>query len=178
VAAQFAPSGPQAAFDAAIRYLVVGVPILLVALALALGLAYYAGLRAERDRPPQAPPPPDALPPWGGERRDSALAGAIVMTAYWLITSLYTFVLNARSGGAGVGDFVSQHLLQGILFIAFGYGFGAMGGRAPAARKLLDRIIVPPEERGRPTDSAPPTQYWEKRTGAGEAPAPVDDANR
>lgn len=166
-AAQFLPHGKPAPFDIAIRYLIVAAPLVLLALGIAMGLAYFAGLRAERDRPEEPPRAPDAVPPWGGERRDSALAGTIVMAAYWLLTSLYTLVLN-MGGAPNLASFVSQHLVQGILFLAFGYGMGALGGRAPAARKLLDRITVAPEQAGTASDTP-----LESTTGAEEHPAPV-----
>jgi hypothetical protein len=145
IGAQFQPHGNQDSFDQAIKYLLIAGPLVLMALGIALGLAYFAGLRAERDRPPKpADASPDEIPPWGGEQRDSALAGVVVMGAYWLITMLYSFVLNLHTSAA-LGSFISQHLIQGIIFLLFGYGLGALGGRAPAARHLLDAIAIPPE---------------------------------
>jgi hypothetical protein len=169
-AAQFTPHGQPAPFDVAIRYLVVAAPLVLLAFGSAVGLAYLAGLRAERDRPPEPPRAPDAVSPWGGERRDSALAGTIVMAAYWLLTSLYAFVLHV-GGATSLGTFLSQHVLQAVLFLAFGYGMGALGGRAPAARKLLDRISVTPADAV-PVSLAPAASP-ESTTGAEEHPAPV-----
>jgi hypothetical protein len=166
VAARLIPRGQPAPFDVAIRYLILAAPLVLLAVGLAVGLAYFAGLRAERDRPPEPPPAPDAVPPWGGERRDSALAGTIVMASYWLLTSLYGLVLN--TGGRTLGTFVTQ----GVLFLAFGYGMGALGGRAPAARKLLDDISVSPTA-ATPADLPPA----ESTAGAEEHPAPaLEDA--
>ena len=168
-AAHLAPTGHSASFDVAIRYLVVAAPLVLLAVGLSVGLAYYAGLRAERDRPKEPPRAPDAVPPWGGERRDSALAGTIVMACYWVMTTLYGLVLTP--GGVGtIGSFFSQHVVQGILFLAFGYGMGALGGRAPAARNLLDSIAVVPGS------SAPEDGTTEGgATGAGGVRAPVGD---
>jgi hypothetical protein len=158
IGAQFQPHGTQATFDQAIKYLLIAGPLMLIALGIALGLAYFAGMRAERDRPPRpAEAPPDEIPPWGGERRDSALAGAVVMGAYWLITMLYSFVLSLHANVAAFASFAGQHLIQGILFILFGYGLGALGGRTPAARRLLDAIAIPPELlSGAPAVDAPP----------------------
>lgn len=171
VAARFMPHGQPASFDVAIRYLIVAAPLVLLAVGLAVGLAYFAGLRAERDRPSEPPRAPDAVPPWGGERRDSALAGTIVMAAYWLLTSLYALVLN-MGGAVTFGSFLSQRLVQGILFLAFGYGMGALGGRAPAARRLLDSISVAPTDAGSSAGT-----HVESVTGAEDPPAPVvDDA--
>lgn len=167
VAAQFSPHGTAQPFEVVIRYLVIAAPLILLAFGIAVGLAYYAGLRAERDRPPEPPRPPDAVPPWGGERRDSALAGTIVMAAYWVLTSLYALVLN-MGGATTLGAFLSQRLTQGVLFLLFGFGMGALGGRAPAARKLLDSISISE------TDATPAVDAQvESATGAEEHLAPV-----
>lgn len=157
VGAQFLPHGNQATFDQAIKYVLIAGPLVLIALGVALGLAYFAGLRAERDRPPKpADEPPDAIPPWGGERRDSALAGVIVLGAYWLITMLYSLVLSLHANVTGIGSFIGQHIFQGIIYFLLGYGLGALGGRAPAARRLLDAIAIPPEVlTGPPLPEAP-----------------------
>lgn len=172
IGAQFQPHGNQATFDQAIKYLLIAGPLVLIALGIALGLAYFAGLRAERGRPPKpADTPPDEIPPWGGEQRDSALAGAIVMGVYWLITMLYSFVLNLHTNTAAIGGFISQHIIQGIIFLLFGYGLGALGGRAPAARRLLDAIAIPPEFlTGQPAAEAPRAAE-ESGTAAVDAPS-------
>jgi hypothetical protein len=172
VAAHFAPTGRGATFDVAIRYLVVAAPLVLLAVGLAVGLAYFAGLQAERDRPQEPPRSLDAVPPWGGERRDSALAGTIVMASYWVLTSLFSLVVSQGTVG-GVGGFLSGHALQGVLLLAFGYGMGALGGRAPAARKLLDSLVVAPGEVARADNSS-----VESEAGVGGDPAPAADDAR
>jgi hypothetical protein len=150
VGSAFQPHSNRANFDQAIKYVLIAGPLVLIALGVAFGLAYYAGLRAERDRPPKvSTSKQDELPPWGGERRDSWLAGMIVMAAYWLITALYTFVLTSRTPGFTLDGFLGQKLVQGFIFLAFGYGMGALGGRAPAAHSLLDSITIatPPKSQ-------------------------------
>ncbi|HEX9057987.1 MAG TPA: hypothetical protein VF818_10695 [Ktedonobacterales bacterium] len=164
VGSAFQPHSNRATFDQAIKYVLIAGPLVLIALGVALGLAYYAGLRAERDRPPKVSTSPDELPPWGGERRDSWLAGVIVMAAYWLITSLYTFVLTSRTPGFTLDGFLTQKLVQGLIFLAFGYGMGALGGRAPAAHSLLDSITI-----AAPSKSQMP---------AGTDPAGIDTPSR
>ena len=173
IGAQFQPQGNQGTFDQAIKYLLSAGPLGLMALGIALGRAYFAGLRAERSRPPKpADTPPDEIPPWGGEQRDSALAGAMVMGAYWLITMLYGFVLNVHANATSISGFISQHIIQGIIFLLLGYGLGALGGRAPAARRLLDAIAIPPEFlTGQPAAEAPRQATAQSDAVAVDAPS-------
>lgn len=125
----------------------------LVTLGVALGLAYYAGLRAERARLIE-----DAAPRVGGvaaaaasetnSRSVAVLAGGVTMFCYWLITSLYMFVLppstQPSTARLDALSFAENRLLFGIIFVLFGLGLGGLGGRAPAARLLLDRIVKTP----------------------------------
>lgn len=125
----------------------------LVTLGVALGLAYYAGLRAERarlmDNAAQAAQQPVA---GAADQRNSravaVVAGGLTMFCYWLITSLYMFVLPSSTQPStaklDVLSFVENRLLFGIIFVLFGLGLGGLGGRAPAARLLLDRIVKSP----------------------------------
>lgn len=126
----------------------------LVTLGVALGLAYYAGLRAERARLIEdAEPRADDAAVAGSvasepnSRSVSVLAGGVTMFCYWLITSLYMFVLPSSTQPStatlDVLSFVENRLLFGIIFVLFGLGLGGLGGRAPAARLLLDRIVKP-----------------------------------
>lgn len=143
VGSLLSPRPGSGSFDSVVRYLLIAGPLFLVVLGLALGLAYFAGLRAERDLPAQADAE-ELKYQWGGPHRESALAGTVVMACYWLITSMYNFVLAVRPGGLGIGTFLIQHLVQGIIYLLFGFGLGAIGGRAPAARRLLDEIAAAP----------------------------------
>jgi hypothetical protein len=144
IGSQLSPRPGSSSFDSLIRYLLIAGPLFLVVLGVALGLAYFAGLRSERDLPEDANAE-EMKYQWGGPHRDSALSGTVVMACYWLITSMYNFVLNLRPGGQRVGDFLVQHAVQGIIYLLLGFGLGAMGGRAPAARRLLDEIAIAPQ---------------------------------
>lgn len=133
--------------------------LVLVTLGIALGLSYYAGLRAERARLNEdAAAAADAASVAGSsatgtegaqnQRSVAVLAGGVTMFCYWMITSLYMFVLppSTQPSTAQVDtlSFVENRLLFGIIFVLFGLGLGGLGGRAPAARLLLDRIIKSP----------------------------------
>lgn len=114
----------------------------LVALGVALGLAYYTGIRVERERPPTPVAEIDPLR-WGGERRDAALAGAIVMACFWFVTTFAAVLLGQYESG-GLADYLTRRAIALVLFVVGGFGLGAWGARAPAARNLLDQIAVPP----------------------------------
>lgn len=124
----------------------------LVTLGVALGLAYYAGLRAERARLTEAAAQStDGSASTANEqnpRSVALLAGGLTMFCYWLITSLYLLVLppstQPSTAKLDVLAFIESRLLFGIIFVVFGLGLGGLGGRAPAARLLLDRIIKSP----------------------------------
>lgn len=169
IGGRLVPTG-QTGIDQVAVVLVIDGMLVLIALGVALGLAYFAGIRAERDRSAD-PGPRDVTLSWGGERRDSALAGGIVMLIYWALTTIAAFLFAPRlPGTAGISDFVTQHLIALILFVLFGLGMGALGGRAPAARNLLAEITRRPEAAeglAEPVDASTP--------GAG-IPAPSPDA--
>jgi hypothetical protein len=139
--------------------------LVLITLGVALGMAYFAGLRAERARlnedggqaPDHAGSPASLLE---SDRMVPVLAGGITMFCYWLITSMYLYVLPpTHTQGAPHPDllpFVEFRLLFGVVYVLLGLGLGGLGGRAPAARILLDRLttkVAPPVE----PPAAPPT---------------------
>lgn len=129
----------------------------LITLGIALGLAYYAGLRAERERlsadAADVADAADESPSPGAvgtqtQRSVALLAGGLTMFCYWIITSLYLFVLppstQPPTAKVDLLSFVENRLLFGVIFVLFGLGLGGLGGRAPAARLLLDRIVKSP----------------------------------
>lgn len=141
---------------AVVVLLVAGITALL-ALAIALGLAYYAGLRVEQLRPrTSAQVDPDLDP--AAERRDSALAGLIVMAIYWLATTLYGVISAPHTAGtdaSGAGSLLVQRLVVGVVLLLLGFGLGALGSRAPAARRLLDEIAAAPPATLAPSPAPP-----------------------
>jgi hypothetical protein len=42
------------------------------------------------------------------------------------------------------GNLLIQRLITGVVLLLLGFGLGALGSRAPAARRLLDEISVAP----------------------------------
>lgn len=127
----------------------------LVALGVALGLAYYTGIRVERERPPTPLAEIDPLR-WGGERRDAALAGAIVMACFWFVTTFAAVLLGQyESGSGGLADYLTRRVIALVLFVVGGFGLGAWGARAPAARNLLDQIAAPSGEPRADDDRSP-----------------------
>jgi len=146
-----APRGASTTFDQTFRYLLIAAPLALLTLGIALGLAYFAGLRAEHDRPPkEGAARPDPL---SDDRRDSALAGAIVMALYCLFTTFLAVLLDLRTPTISVSTLLGQRAIQAVLFVILGYGMGALGGRVPAVRSLLDEISSPASEAHAATDS-------------------------
>lgn len=121
----------------------------LVALGVVFGMAYYAGLRTERDK--LLADSTEATPALGApeDRSGSIFAGGLVMLCYWFVTTLYLWLQPTVAPGPqaqrpDVGQFLESRLIFGVVCLIFGIGLGGLGGRAPAARRLLDRIAVTP----------------------------------
>lgn len=137
----------------------------LVTLGIALGLAYYAGLRAERARLSADASLEASSPSVAGsqnQRSVAVLAGGLTMFCYWLITSLYMLVLppstQPPTAQVDLLSFVENRLLFGIIFVLFGLGLGGLGGKAPAAQLLLDRIVRAPLPAAATVSVATPSQ--------------------
>jgi uncharacterized membrane protein len=145
----FVPRQGVSSFSEIIRYLLVAIPIALVAFGLALGLAYIAGLQVERARP--RTPPSDEPPRWGNESIQSAFAGAIVMGLFCVFSALVAVLLNLRFPTTSTGALLGQRAVQTTLLVILGFGMGALGARSRAARTLLDEIAP-----AAPADSTPP----------------------
>jgi hypothetical protein len=160
----FQPPTNPTTVDREVQYVLVAGILLLLSLGVVLGLAYYAGVRAERDRPAME------SSSFGDPHRESAWAGTIVMAAYWLVTTLQMLLTSARSGGSSAGGLVGQRLIIGLILLVFGYGLGALGGRAPAARGLLNDIATRP--RAQPTPASTPLE--DTSPAPGEPPAFYD----
>jgi hypothetical protein len=141
-------------FSEVIRYLLVAIPVALLAFCLALGLAYLAGLQAERARP--RTPPSDELPRWGNERIESAFAGAIVMALFCVFSALVAVLMNLRVPTTPTGALLGQRAVQTTLLVIVGYGMGALGARGRAARTLLDEIAPAATTPAAPTPTEAP----------------------
>ena len=152
--------------------------LVIVGLGATVILAYRAGYRIHaaanddvQERLPQ--PDPSASSPLismfltPGPRRDAMFAGAIVMGAYWIITSLYVAALGRSVGNVGVvssdiGSFIWQRIVLGLVLVATGLGCGGLGARAALARRLTSKALsvpvispdIPPATGPAPTDSS------------------------
>jgi hypothetical protein len=102
--------------------------IALLALAVAFGLACYAGTRV--------------APVTTGDRVrvDATIAGGLVLACYWIATTVCIFV----QGNADVreGSVLTTRVIFGVLFVLIGAGIGGLGSRAYAARQLLQNITL------------------------------------
>lgn len=157
----FIPRQGVSSFEQVIHYLLVAIPTALAALGIALGLAYLAGLQAERGRP--RTPPTDEPPRWADERIGSSFAGAIVMALFCVFSALVAVLVNLRTGNTSTGALLGQRAVQTTLLVILGFGMGALGARSRAARSLLDEIAP-----------AAPPQVPEAATPAAPAEAPAD----
>src|SRR5262249_43949591 len=115
--------------------------LVLVVLGIVLGLSYYAGLRVGMDLLQE--PEQDGISP--ADRLGPVLAGGLVMFLYWLITTLYVYVFPPFGTRDSSLKAFLTHLLLGAVFIGLGAGLGGLGGRSPAARRLLSRVVVAPQ---------------------------------
>jgi hypothetical protein len=136
--------------------------LVLISLGLALGLAYYAGLRVARAyfeslaasaESAEAATNTAIVSLLGSTalgtsmyRKYAVLAGGLTMFCYWLITSMYIFVLpptdQSVAPRGNILNFAETRLLLGLIYVFFGLGLGGLGGRTPAARLLLDHIAL------------------------------------
>lgn len=155
-----APIPTQTSASQVVTALFVRGILALLALALALAIAYFVGFRIEMiGKQASAPslPKPDpsasssivSLFTTPGTRRDAVFAGAIVTAAYWLITTLYILALGKTVGNVGVaagdiGSYLTSHLAQGLVFVAAGMGCGGLGSRTALAREMTRRAFMGP----------------------------------
>lgn len=132
----------------------------LITLGISLGLAYYAGLRSERDlrraNAAQAasgetstqPAQPTTEVPWG-ERWNAVNTGGIVLLCFWIAATVgaYVFPLSQPGVAQAQNQALSNaelHLILLVIYVAAGAGAGGIGGRSYASRIVLDHIIVAP----------------------------------
>jgi hypothetical protein len=129
----------------------------LIALAAAFGLAYFAGFRIEAQLGPSNAEPSSAMASspliamftTPGPRRDALYSGAIVLIAYWFLTTVYIAALGRTIGGIGVtsdtaGSFIFSRIVEGLALAAAGAGAGGLGARNAATRRITQRIFRGP----------------------------------
>jgi len=152
----------------------------LLALGITLGLAYYAGLRVERDRVRAGGTSATGSSTASfQERLGSLIAGFLVSFCWWFGTTLTGYLLpllpQTASSAASLSDF-EQRLIWGALVTIIGTGLGGLGSRTIAASRLLDKIVVSPTATTIPLAS---TAYLAPTPTAGDpagAPALAVDA--
>ncbi len=129
----------------------------LLALAAAFGLAYFAGFRIEAQLGPSNAEPSSAVASspliaiftTPGPRRDAIYSGAIVLAAYWFLTTIYIAALGHTIGGIGVtsdtaGSFIFSRIVEGLALAAAGAGAGGLGARNAATRRITQRVFRGP----------------------------------
>jgi hypothetical protein len=126
----------------------------LIALAVAITLAYIAGYRIQSNFEPVEPTvspavstsPILALFTTPGPRRDALFVGSLTLIAYWFFTTLYIAALGRSIGGLGlsgsVPSFILSRLALGLALAAAGGGAGALGARNAFTRSLTQRIFT------------------------------------
>ena len=143
--------------DGAVGSLLITGLLGLLALAIALALAYVAGILVERDRPRTALSDEAKLLDPGVVNRGPGLAGLLVMGLYWIVTTVVGVAAGARlNGPADSSSFLTTRTVLGLVLLAFGFGLGALGGRSPAARSLLNEIAKEPAASSAPPADLPP----------------------
>lgn len=125
----------------------------LVALIVAIILAYIGGYRIQSTFEPTPPTPSPAMASspllalftTPGPRRDALFAGALTLLAYWFFTTIYIAALGRNVGGIGsassVPSFILARLALGVALAAAGGGAGALGARNAFTRALTRRIL-------------------------------------
>lgn len=135
--------------------------LVLICLGIALGLAYYAGLRSERDlrreRAPQSlsgeagaqAAQAAAEVPWG-EKWNAVNTGGIVLLCFWIAATACSYLFPLSQ--PGVPQLHNQalanaelHLILLVIYVAAGAGAGGIGGRSYMSRIVLDHIVVMPQ---------------------------------
>jgi hypothetical protein len=114
---------------------------LYVALGVVLGLAYYGGLRVAREHL-SAQPQPTASTNSSNNRAPSAMAGALVVLIWWLVTRFVSaLVAFPPVSRLTPQDLVGQ-IFFGVVFAFIGAGLGAIGARMAFTNKLAETVIV------------------------------------
>lgn len=168
------PHAAGSAVDSVVGAVVIAGVLGLLALVVALGLAYFAGIQAERAHPRTQRSAAATLLDPGVVNRGPGLAGLLVMALYWIGTTVYGVIGNAPTGGNDPSSYLTTHALLGLVFLAFGFGLGALGGRSPAARSLLDELAKGPpiaaNYKPLPTPASPTTATTDPAPATDDSP--------
>lgn len=125
-----------------------------IALGVAFGLAYFAGLRVAKDvaawRTAEAggvAPTLDAQTVTH-DRIGSVFAGGLVMLLYSLVYTALVFVFPATQSGTktqtDMGQFIAIRLAFAFFFVLFGAGLGGLGARSLQSRRMLALLNIVP----------------------------------
>lgn len=126
----------------------------LIALAIAIILAYISGYRIQSTFEPveQTASPAISTSPilalftTPGPRRDALYAGGLILLAYWFFTTIYIAALGQSLGGLGLGSsvpsFILSRLVMGAALAAAGGGAGALGARNAYTRAITKQIFT------------------------------------
>lgn len=150
--------GAQAQSSQVITAVFVRIFLALLALILAIALAYYSGYRIDAAVGVETLPPPPSADDWPppvviflrtpSARRDAVFSGAIVVSVYWLMTTLYIVALGHTFGNIGapagsLGSYIAGRVGEGIVLALAGAGAGGLGARNAATRRLTRRAFAP-----------------------------------
>ncbi len=113
----------------------------LVALGVALGLAYYSGMRVGRDQLASSAPDGVSLASTG-DRLPAVLSGGLVMVIYWLVTRFVGAVIAFPPFTRLSVHDLGVNVIAGLLFVCLGAGLGGIGARTASTSKLRESVIV------------------------------------
>ena len=159
----FFPIPSDSTADSVAAALLIRGILALSALGVTLGLAYYAGVRVERDRVGNLPEASArvALAATAQDRMGSLVAGLLVSFCWWFGTTLTGYLMPLLPQTASSAADPSQlvwRLIWGALITTIGAGLGGLGARMIAARALLDRVILSAQATTVPL-LAPPANF-------------------
>lgn len=164
----------------------------LITLGIALGLAYYGGLRSERDvrsgRAPQSlsgeagtqTTQTSADVSWG-ERWNAINTGGIIMLCFWIAATVCSYLFPLAQPGVPQPhnqalSNAELHLILLVIYVAAGAGAGGIGGRSYMSRVVLDRLIVLPPLRSEAADVKPAQEVTTTEAAAGMKETPAESA--
>lgn len=134
-----------------------------VALGVAFGLAYFAGLRVAKDVAARRASENGGVAPTldaqtvTQDRLGSVFAGGLVMLLYSLVYTAQVALFPANQANApktNIGQFLAIRFAFDFFFVLFGAGLGGLGARALQSRRMLSLLNIVPA--GSPLLAQPP----------------------